>query len=182
MKKIFSIIALLLSVTAFAQIPSLPAPNTAPSAYEQVGQMLNLSSTVRYEVLDTITTSSSTVTLYLATANYSFITGLPVLYPVIGTGTISFVISGLKISGTLSGNATVQGSDDGVRWAQIRNNTLVSGDTLTIGSGTAAQTYSWDFSSKRYRYYRLAIVIPTGTQQSSWSAVYFLNKEFIYNR
>lgn len=181
MKKLLFVFAFFFSLcTAYGQTKP-PAPDTLMSGYEQFGQMLNLSTTIAYETLDTATTSSSATTLYLTVCQYSKTTGLPLLYPLIGTGSISFIVKGLKISGTPSGVVLLQGSNNGRDWAQLGSaRTIVTADTMTITNVTGAQTYPWALTEKDFLYYRLAIIIPSGTQSTSWSAWYYLNKKFTY--
>lgn len=176
MKNLILIALLFLTTSCFAQ----SFPNLAPQ--EIGGQLLNLSNTLPKAILDTVTTSSSASTLFLTTGRYSSTTGLPLLNPIIGYGTISFTVSGLKISGTPTGNVALQGSLNGTEWTPVRSGAIISSDTLQIGNVTTAQTYSWAIDSKRFRYYRLAITIPSSTQSTSWAAYWYLNKQFFYTK
>lgn len=186
MKKILALTAFLFaSISSFCQtFPYfIGAPNSVVAYNEQVGQLLNLSNTNANETLDTVSTSSATGVLYLTTAKYSAVTRLPVIYPLIGYGILSFTISGLKISGTVptTGTVTLQGCNDGVQFGPIHNGNPVNGDTLFMANIATTQTYTWDLGSKRFRYYRLVVNFPSSTQSSSWSGWYFLNKGALIN-
>lgn len=167
MKKIFAIIALLFSVSTFAQ-------NSNPAPYSLFGQMLNTSNSYAYATNDT-----STGTLYLYTSKYNS-SGLPAVTPVIGTGTISFVVSTLKGSTTSTVNPTVtttpQASFDGTNWATIPGVTV---STLTPTSASVAVTTMWEFSDNYGLYYRLKNVVTNDT--ASIKAWYLLNKNTEYS-
>ena len=111
MKKLLILSAILFtSVVSFGQANPYPAPNSQPAPFTMTGQMLNTSSTFIYEVLDTATDAQ---TLYLYTCKYDATTHLPVVYPVYGYGTISFIVKSLKISGTPAGTVSLEESFDG---------------------------------------------------------------------
>lgn len=181
MKQLFLFFALLATAFSYGQVVALPAPNKMPSPYEQYGQLLNLANTNKNEVLDSATTSSSATTVYLTTAQYSTTTSLPILYPIIGSGSISFTISVLKYSGTVTGSVVLQGSDDGVQWGPMHTGSIVSSDTFVLANVAGAQMYTWSTDSKRYRFYRLVVILPSSTQGISFSGFYYLNKSYFYN-
>lgn len=175
MKKLILFAALLIPVLSFAQ-----APNKTPSSFEQTGQMLNLANTNKNEVLDSISTSSSASTVYLTTAQYSATTALPILFPVIGYGTIAFTVNVLKYSGTVTGSVALQGSIDGVQWGPVHTGAIVSSDTFQLANVAGAQGYAFSVDIKKFRFYRLCIICPSSTQGISFSGFYFLNKNYLY--
>lgn len=78
-------------------------------------------------------------------------------------GSISFVLTVTKISGTVGGTATLMGSNDGTNWAGI-----ATAYTIT----DATQTKSFDSDKTKYLYYRIACV-GTGTMSASVKAQYY---------
>lgn len=132
--------------------------------------MLNTSNTHANCVNDT-----STGTIYLYTSKYDPTTFLPAVTPVIGTGTISFIVSALHASTTSTVNPTVtttpQGSFDGVRWATIPGVTV---STLTPTSASVAVTTKWEFTANNSLYYRLKNVVTNDT--ASITGYYYFNK------
>jgi uncharacterized protein (UPF0333 family) len=72
--------------------------------------------------------------------------------------TLSIVLSITKISGTLGGTFTIQGSIDGTEYADIE-----TGYTVT---DVAAQTKKFDYDLVKYPYYR-ARWVGTGTMSGS---------------
>lgn len=180
MKKLIVLIALFSSILSQAQtsLPRLAAPNKYISAFEQVGQLVNIASTYPNVVLDTITTSSTAATTYLSTGQYNGAT--PALFALTGSGTMSFTISILKISGTPAGSIALQGSINGSQWGPIHDGSLLSSDTLQLSNTATAQQYTWGLGSKKFPYYRLCVICPSSTQSISFSGWYDLNKTFIY--
>lgn len=77
-----------------------------------------------------------------------------------GNGSFATVLTVTKISGTVGGTATLQGSLDGVNFAD-----LATAYTITDGS----QTKSYDFDRSKYVWYRFKVV-GTGTMSASISA------------
>ncbi len=177
MKKLFVIIALLLSATTYAQYNAPNAPVVNYGTYEIGGQLVNNANTNAKPVLDTVTTSSSASTIYLYTSTYAATGGT--LYPLSGTGAISFTILGTKISGTATGSVALQGSIDGVQWGPVHEGTILSSDTLQIANQTT-NFYAWSIGSKRFRYYRLCVIIPSSTQSTSWLGFWDFNKQYFY--
>lgn len=176
MKKLFVIIALLISATSFAQY-SFIAPVVSYGAYELGGQLVNNANTNAKPVLDTVTTSSTASTIYLYTSIYAATGGN--LFALSGTGSVSFTIVGTKISGTPAGSIALQGSIDGVQWGPVHEGTILSSDTLQVANQTT-NSYAWSIGSKRFRYYRLCIIIPSSTQSTSWSGFWDFNKQYFY--
>jgi hypothetical protein len=72
-------------------------------------------------------------------------------------GSASFVLTVTKISGTVGGTATLQGSNNGTDWAGI-----ATAYTVT----DATQTKSFDFDRSKYLYYRINVA-GTGTMAAS---------------
>lgn len=77
-------------------------------------------------------------------------------------GAGSFILTVTKISGTVGGTATLQGSHDGTQWAGI-----ATAYTIT----DATQTKSFDFDRSKYSYYRIQVV-GTGTMSASVKGTY----------
>lgn len=77
-------------------------------------------------------------------------------------GSGSFILTVTKISGTVGGTATLQGSHNGTDWAGI-----VTAYTVTDGT----QTKSFDFDRSKYSYYRINVV-GTGTMAASIKGTY----------
>lgn len=77
-------------------------------------------------------------------------------------GPASFVLTITKISGTVGGTATLQGSHNGTDWAGIAT-------AYTVTDGT--QTKSFDFDRSKYSYYRIQVV-GTGTMSASMKGTY----------
>lgn len=183
MKKIMTVVALLISATVFGQAnktttPTFLHPNYTPVPFVRVGQMLNILNAYPGTLLDTVTNTGS-VYLYTADAGTPLVavdTFVP--YPVIGAGSISFVVTGTKISGTPAGNISLEQSADGVNWGPCRQSASVYMDTATI-TNTSTIAYTWDKQVKYALYYRIKIT-GAGTQATSWKAYYILNKQYYY--
>lgn len=77
-------------------------------------------------------------------------------------GSVSFILTVTKISGTVGGTATLQGSHNGTDWASI-----ASAYTIT----DATQTKSFEVTKSYYTYYRINIVT-TGTMSASYKGTY----------
>lgn len=77
-------------------------------------------------------------------------------------GSGSFILTITKISGTVGGTATLQGSHNGTDWAGI-----ATAYTVT----DATQTKSFDFDRSKYSYYRINVV-GTGTMAASIKGTY----------
>lgn len=77
-------------------------------------------------------------------------------------GAGSFILTVTKISGTVGGTATLQGSHNGADWAGIAT-------AYTVTDGT--QTKSFDFDRSKYTYYRIQVV-GTGTMSASVKGTY----------
>lgn len=74
----------------------------------------------------------------------------------------SFVFTVTKISGTVGGTATLQGSHNGTDWGGI-----ATAYTIT----DATQTKTFDFDRSKYTYYRINVV-GAGTMSASIKATY----------
>lgn len=77
-------------------------------------------------------------------------------------GSASFVLTVTKISGTVGGTATLQGSHNGTDWAGI-----VAAYTIT----DATQTKEFEFDKSKFPYYRISVV-GTGTMSASIKGTY----------
>jgi hypothetical protein len=75
--------------------------------------------------------------------------------------TVAMVVSITKISGTVGGTATPQGSLDGVNYVG-----LATASTIT---DVAAQSFAYAAEKSKYRYYRWSVT-GTGTMVVSFSA------------
>jgi hypothetical protein len=187
MKRLFALsvaIFSLFSVSAQVVYPS-PITQLAPNIYR--GQMLNTSNTHVGQRNDTATDGTA---LYLYTCKIAS-TGLPVAYPLLEGGTLSILVSGIKVSGTAAGSISLQESYDGTNWAPVRGSaqvpvstsvgtvttTYVNQDAFTITDVSTQQSYSWDLPTFGAPYYRVK-VLGSGTQTSSWKAWFcFKRKE-----
>ena len=76
------------------------------------------------------------------------------------SGSISLVLTITKISGTVGGTATLQGSNDGTNYADLQ-----TAYTIT----DASQVKSYDFDKTKYLYYRFKCA-GTGTMSASVKA------------
>jgi hypothetical protein len=73
-------------------------------------------------------------------------------------GVVSFQLKVTKVSGTVAGTATLEGSHDGVTYASIH------GTSYTI-TNVASQSAIWTIVPSNVPYYRLKLVM-SGTQSS----------------
>lgn len=179
MKKILFLFAILISFSvSFGQSLTSPTPGVT------TGQMLNTSNTHPSQTNDTLTDAG---TLYLSITQWTTAvstTRLPALYPLYGSGTLSIIINGVKITGTPAGTVSLEESTDGVHWAQVRLSVMpiiATADTayvytfydlLTIANVSTTQSLSWNLATKPVPYYRLKIA-GSGTQTSSWKAWFY---------
>lgn len=76
--------------------------------------------------------------------------------------TASFSITFTKISGTVAGTVQLAGSN------RLDGNYALLGSAKT-NTDVASQTWSFDDSPKKYKYYKL-IITPTGTMSASYRA------------
>lgn len=202
MKKLITLIALLCTVVSYGQpfksptVQTFSNPNYWPTPYIQVGQMLDITNSYYYlnvtpfvknSFKDTTTTGTATKYLYvairgtLASPTVAPVSAVDTFVPcpIYGVGVLSFMVSGIKVSGTPAGSITVEQSPDGLVWSPVHTSNqrilyaagVTAPDTLVINSGTAIQAYSWDYPVKYMAYYRLNIST-TGTETSSWRAWY----------
>ncbi len=98
-------------------------------------------------VLDSIVTSSSLDTSY----SFKKVEGW--------WDAVSIQVVIPKVSGTVTGYALLQGSLDGVNYANITT------DTLTLAN-VATNSKVWAFSSVPYAYYRVAVYAPSSTYKA----------------
>lgn len=192
MKKLLLFIAVICSFSSFAQPGKPPAPNTAPNAYVWTGQMLNTANTYVGSRLDTATNSTP---LYLSVCQTAT-TGLPVVYPLFGSGTMSFLLTGIKISGTPAGTAILEESYDGVIYGPVHtsNNGLpatattgtvtttytnTTPDVLTIANVATVQGITLNLPTNPAPFYRWNIT-GSGTQTSSWRGFWCFTRSFFY--
>lgn len=110
---------------------------------------------------DTVT---NTGTAYLST---------PVVSPAPAVTTTIWVAV-TKISGTVGGTITLQGSLDGTNWKAVNTpNTATALATFTATD--ASNTYHWVISGSPFRYYRVSWT-GTGTMAASFTAKIFRSK------
>lgn len=79
--------------------------------------------------------------------------------------TFTIVLKTLKISGTIAGTVSWQGSNDGVNYAALSSTALVDLST----------NYFYKEVDKGYLYYR-ALITQTGTSSLSYSGTYYVTK------
>ena len=182
MKKfIFMLVALTMCLAATAQpwkqsYPTFSQPNYYPSPLTQEGQMIRIDNAYAYvqfntipfvpsSFLDTTTTGTSTMFLYIAASgnlvnvfnSSNSSTNNPPYYgpilpiaaadtfvpfPIYNDATLSITVNITKVSGTPAGSVTVESSPDGFHWGPIHtsNNRVVS--SVLTGTVTAANTLS----------------------------------------
>ena len=178
MKKLLLIFIAIFSIAGAQAQVSYPSnfSHLSPDVYKV--QMLNTSNTIPNAVLDTATDGTA---LYLTVAKRVTSTGLSTAYPIYENVTMSVIISGIKVSGTLAGTLSLQESFDGVVWGPVRNATQVpvatltgsttttysNGDSYTLTDVATTVSYSWDLLYRFAPYYRVK-VLGSGTQTSSW--------------
>lgn len=110
---------------------------------------------------DTVT---NTGTAYLSTA---LITSAPAT-----TTTVWVAVT--KISGTVGGTLTLQGSLDGTNWKGINQPNIQTAVT-TITASDATATYHWIITGSPFQYYRVSWT-GTGTMAASFTAKLFRSK------
>ncbi len=130
------------------------------TAFSAQGQVYSLLSP--YSVTsDTVT---NTGTAYLSTVAVS---PAPAV-------TTTFWVSVTKISGTVGGTITLQGSIDGTNWKALNTpNTATALATFTAAD--ASGTYHWIISGSPMPYYRVSWT-GTGTMAASFTAKMFRSK------
>jgi hypothetical protein len=179
MKRLLFILMAVFSITGAQAQVTYPSNFTKLTAGTFRTQLLNTSSTIPNAVLDTQTNSTA---LYLTVAKRTS-TNLATAYPIFADATMSFIVSGIKISGTLAGTLSLEESFDGTIYGPVRNATQVpvstltgtttttysNSDAYTVVDGAAVISYSWDLPYRYAPYYRVKIVAG-GTQTSSWRA------------
>jgi hypothetical protein len=127
MKKLFIMMALMLSLTSFAQV-------TGPKlTYAAVG---NLLSSPTHAATDTIT---NTTVKY----QYGIVNGANVHFTIQATLT--------KISGTVAGTVKPQGSVDGVNYVDI------AGQTAFTLTDVASQTCAFFIVASPFQFYRVVV-------------------------
>lgn len=110
---------------------------------------------------DTVT---NTATAYLSTR---VVSSAPAV-------TSTIWVSVTKISGTVGGTITLQGSLDGTNWKAVNTpNTATALATFTAAD--ASGTYHWVISGSPFLYYRVSWT-GTGTMSASFSASLFRSK------
>lgn len=187
MKRLIALSAAIFSLFSASAQVTYPDPivRLAPNVYR--GQMLNTSNTHVGQRNDTATNSTA---LYLYTCKIAS-TGLPAAYPLLEGGTLSILVSGIKVSGTAAGSISLEESFDGTNFAPVRGSaqvpvattsgtvttTYTNQDAFTITDVATQQSYSWDLPTFSAPYYRVKVA-GSGTQTSSWKAWFcFRRKE-----
>jgi len=88
--------------------------------------------------------------------------------------TTTIWVSVTKISGTVGGTITLQGSIDGTNWKAVNTpNTATALATFTATD--ASNTYHWVISGSPFPYYRVSWT-GTGTMSASFTAKLFRSK------
>jgi hypothetical protein len=88
--------------------------------------------------------------------------------------TTTFWVSVTKISGTVGGTISLQGSLDGTNWKALNQpNTQTAVTTITATDATA--NYHWVISGSPFQYYRVSWT-GTGTMAASFGAQLFRSK------
>lgn len=191
MKSLFALlISILLVAGANAQTFNYPAPITQSAPGVVYGQMLNTSNTYVGSRNDTATNSTA---LYLYVCKIAT-SGLPVAYPLYAKGSISFNVSGIKITGNPAGSLSVEQSFDGTNWAPVKTTPTIASistdsvgviyttlatytynsfDLYSIQDVAGTQSYSFNIGEKHVAYYRIKVGV-SGTQTSSWKAWFCL--------
>lgn len=130
------------------------------AAFESKAQVYSLLSPYSF----TSDTVANTGTAYLSTVAVS---PAPAV-----TTTIWVAVT--KISGTVGGTITLQGSLDGTNWKAVNTpNTATA--LATITATDASNTYHWIISGSPFRYYRVSWT-GTGTMSASFTAQMFRSK------
>jgi hypothetical protein len=89
-----------------------------------------------------------------------------------GNGNVTITVNVTKISGTVGGTITLQGSDTGETANFKALNTLETQTGLaTVTATDATNAYSWRLNGNPYQYYRVSWT-GTGTMSASFSATY----------
>lgn len=83
--------------------------------------------------------------------------------------TTTIVLKVVKVSGTVAGTVTVEGSHDNVTYAPI------STDTLTLAN--SSQTRYWDLGEAKMNYYRLVYSSTNATSRSVPTATILFRKD-----
>lgn len=130
------------------------------AAFESKAQVYSLLSPYSF-TSDTVT---NTGTAYLSTVAVS---PAPAV-------TTTFWVAVTKISGTVGGTITLQGSLDGTNWKAVNTpNTATALATFTATD--ASNTYHWIISGSPFKYYRVSWT-GTGTMSASFTAQMFRSK------
>lgn len=130
------------------------------AAFESKAQVYSLLSPYSF----TSDTVANTGTAYLSTVAVS---PAPAV-------TTTFWVAVTKISGTVGGTITLQGSLDGTNWKAVNTpNTATA--LATITATDASNTYHWIISGSPFKYYRVSWT-GTGTMSASFTAQMFRSK------
>lgn len=149
MKKLFSIILLLVALTAFKADAQTTLTQTDPAG---ASATVNTNADTSYHTID----------LAGQTRNYEW---------------LNFAIKGTKTSGTVAGAVTLWGSMDNSRWYAVYGYTNADADSLITSQALTDASVDLVFhvNYTKFRYYRVR-VITTGTQVSSYVA-YLLGRK-----
>lgn len=164
MKRLFAfLMCVLVSTCAMAQAKSA-APLTDRDAFTVTGQLVNLSNSIAGATNDT---ANNAATIYLTLAKWSS-TGVPSAFGLMGNGSLSVVVNGVKITGTPAGTIRLEESPDGVHWGPCPSGAFVDAVDTILNVATV-QKYTFSREVKLSPFYRAAITT-IGTQSSSWQA------------
>ena len=166
-----------------------------PYAYEQ----FNVKPFIAYSFLDTTSTGTSTMYLYISTnGKYVSPAVTPraladtfVPYPIYATGSLEIAAFFIKVSGTPAGSITIEESNNGYSWAPVHlsdarvvssvntgtvtaYNSLSAPDSMQIANVATVQKYAWHFPIKYDFFYR-ANISTTGTETGTVQMFYAFN-------
>ncbi len=161
MKKLLTLVAILIATTSFAQIT-----DTSYSPFTRTGQMLVDGKTYAGNYLDTATNTTA-VTLAVVKGKNGHLTYNSNFW---GYGYVDMQVklTGTKISGTVAGYAKIQTSTDSITWYDDVYLAAGTIDTFSFGDVTT-QSRTWTLRGKIPTYLRL-VITGRGTQSSSWKA------------
>ncbi len=158
--------------------PTFAQPNYKPTPFTLAGQLLNLKNAYAYGVtpgalLDTM--SSTTKYLNIAIESPAGTAWVAPdtfgVYPVYGTGKITFDLNVNTISGTPVGTVFLQESVNGILWSPcIAGSYTDLADTLVAAGGLMKYSFTRE---KIAPYYRIGITV-TGTQSITIQSYYFI--------
>lgn len=85
------------------------------------------------------------------------------------SGTVTVIITATKISGTVAGTITLQGSLDGTTYIALTDASAVPAIATKTATDVASQSFIWRVTGNPVRYYRVSWT-GTGTMSAKFSA------------